>query len=372
MPAPGPVLLTGEAGVGKTWLWRRLESESSVGCRWVSVDLTPSDDPTDLYRLIGYELGLADPSWVQAPAVSRIGLVDFLASRQTDGEWFVLVVEEAHNLSTTLWEEVRVLANRLGQPGGFAAMFLVGQTPLALRFSTRPFAAIEARLGVRVHLGPIGVDEAATLLDRLRPGRGWSEDEVERLHRDASGNPRRLLRLAARLPGIEISPITGAIVDGRPTSPAESGGGTVSPALNDQCPLPTPPQPLTGPDRPPIRVDENMIEVGWSPEDSPTPSQSAIGGMKPSTSEATEEAVSDHYAALQAWREWTDNQARRPPSASTFLDDEPEYDEESEPDEPSPTPPIRSDRPIVRAEGEQKFAPFGQLFSKMAQAREPD
>ena len=34
--------------------------------------------------------------------------------------------------------------------------------------------------------------------------------------------------------------------------------------------------------------------------------------------------------------------------------------------------PSRPDRPTVRAEGEQKFAPFGQLFSRMAQAREPE
>ena len=101
------------------------------------------------YRLIAREFGLGDP------APSRVGLVDVLDGLRLDGQRVGLVVEEAHNLGFDLWEEVRVLANRLGRPGGFASMILVGQTPLALRFATRPFAAIEARLAARVHLGPI-------------------------------------------------------------------------------------------------------------------------------------------------------------------------------------------------------------------------
>jgi hypothetical protein len=35
-------------------------------------------------------------------------------------------------------------------------------------------------------------------------------------------------------------------------------------------------------------------------------------------------------------------------------------------------PLARPDRSRVRVEGEQKFAPFGQLFSRMAQSHDPE
>ena len=362
----GPVLVTGDAGVGKTWLWRRLDAEAAPSCRWVGVDLTPANDPTEFYHLIAHELGLIEPGATSRP-ISRVELVDCLAGRQADGERVALVVEEAQNLSPDVWEEVRVLANRLGRPGGFSAMILVGLTSLALRFSTRPFAAIEARLASRVHLGPIDADEAKELLGRLRPGRDWSDDEVEALHRDASGNPGRMLRRVVpttqeKTAEIAATKKVAAIEAPRPVveMPAQAASSA----------------PLTGPGKPPIRVEENMIEVGWSPEDA-APGESVDGEPArrpgPSTAiEGGEEAVEDHYAALQAWREWSENQARHAQSPPDPSEDEPDPSDELEDDGfELPTTP-RVDRPTVRAEGEQAFAPFGQLFSRMAQAREPE
>jgi type II secretory pathway predicted ATPase ExeA len=381
----GPVLVTGDAGVGKTWLWRRLEAESRPGHRWIAVDLTPSDDPVDFYRLIAHELGLIDPA-TTGPATSRVGLVDVLDGRRADGERISLVVEEAHNLSSELWEEVRVLANRLDRPGGFASMILVGQTSLALRFLTRPFAAIEARLASRVHLGPIGVDEARELLTRLQPSREWPDDEVETLHRDASGNPRRLLRQAyARIASANRQLEQKAPNQGRSENRVTTAiGHRLSDAsarrfsAGQQAPVAAPiasSMPLTGPPKPPIQADENMIEVGWAPEEASSlgardGSQSQSLGT-PAPPEGSEEAVRDHYAALQAWREWSENQVRRTHPPLEADEDELEDEiEDIEDEAPGNTPSPLVDRPTVRAEGEQKFAPFGQLFSKMAHARD--
>jgi type II secretory pathway predicted ATPase ExeA len=346
--AAGPVLLTGDAGVGKTWLWRLLRAESPPSRRWLGVDLTPADTPADFYRLVGHGLGLLEPD----ASASRVGLVDFLTERAVAGDCPALVVEEAHNLSAAVWEEVRVLANRLGEPGGFAALILVGQTPLARRFTTRPFAGIEYRLAARVQLGPIDADEARELLTRLRPGRAWSSDEAEALHRDSAGNPGRLLR---RVGPAEIarpvkSPTSRPIPMTAPEPPVSASGSVPS---------------LLGQSRPPLIVEDHLIEVGWSPESDPLDEDELDPGTSGDPS-ASEEEVRDHYAALQAWREWSENQARRGLAAAGPAT-EPEAGVESD----QVSSPLAT-RPTIWADGEQSFAPFGQLFSRMAQAREPD
>ncbi len=173
----GPILITGDAGIGKTWMvgrWTALARD----CRWIRIDLTPADGPADLYRQLARGLGIA-------PAVPcRLDIADALAERDADGERHSLVIDEAHNLAPDVWEEVRVLANRLGQPDGFQHLILVGQTPLVRRFATRPLAAVEARLAAHVHLRPIDVAEAGEWLGRRHPGLDWSG------RRAGSGPPR--------------------------------------------------------------------------------------------------------------------------------------------------------------------------------------
>jgi len=358
----GPILVTGDAGVGKTWLWRRLAAESPGSCRWLGVDLTPADGPADLYRLIGRELGLTEPG---ASGAGRVEIADYLAERRVDGDRRALVVEEAHNVSPAVWEEVRVLANRLDRADGFAALLLVGQTALARRFSARPLASIEARLAARVHLGPIDADEALVLLAHLRPGRDWTREEAEAIHRDSAGNPRRMLRRTPPPP--RPAPVAAV------ARPIAAPMSTPTPAIAH---TPAPGQP-----RPPLRSEENLIEVGWSPDDAADPAGSdQAPGFRAAgvpRAESGEEAVHDHYAALQAWREWAENQGRRGEVASDrALADEIDEGSHAEANDELAVPPPLADRATVWADGQESFAPFSQLFSRMAQsqprARDPE
>ena len=69
------------------------------------------------------------------------------------------------------------------------------------------------------------------------------------------------------------------------------------------------------PSRPPIRLEDGLVEVGWDGDleaeptyaDSPTTDQET---SLPAEPHSDEELVEDRYAALQAWTEWTRNRER--------------------------------------------------------------
>ncbi|HEX8201567.1 MAG TPA: ATP-binding protein, partial [Isosphaeraceae bacterium] len=193
----GPVLLTGAAGTGKTWLWKHLAAGWVGDGRWLGVDLTPRSDAGEFFGRIGHALGLPEADAIEE---ARRAVADELRERAVDGRRWLLVVDEAHNASAELLEEIRVLSNRLGRPDGVAGIVLVGQTALARRIETRPLAALEARLAARIHLRALDVDEARLFLSQQIAGRSWTWPQVEVLHREAAGNPQRLLRLASLLP----------------------------------------------------------------------------------------------------------------------------------------------------------------------------
>jgi general secretion pathway protein A len=368
LSAEGPLLLTGEAGVGKTWLWRRLQAEMAASWRWVSVDQTPATDAAEFFRLIGYGLGLTTPFDL---GESRRELSDFLRERAADGDRWILVVDEAQNLSISVSEEVRVLANRLGQADGFSGLLLVGQSALGRRLSMRPLSALAARLAVQVHLRPLDVEEANALLGRLRAGRSWDAERLERLHRDNGGNPRRLL-LAAQADRSALLASTPPSVSQRPliSSPARI------PAPEEPSVL-TWKSPAIGGSKPPLNVEEGMIEVGWEPptggESEPLVAgatqpqvRSARGEVPSMIGDEPEEAVVDHYTAIQAWNEWAENEGRGAASSP-------------DPSEAPPVPPAGAEEaalpaasPLanVRAEGQHEFAPYSQLFSRLKPAED--
>lgn len=402
----GPVLITGEAGSGKSWLASRLAAEAPAPRRWASVDVAPTLGAGGLVRAIGHRLGLE-------PAVAdRLSLADALADETADGRRWGLIVDEVHLAPAEILEELRVLSNGLGRPDGLGALVLVGQSSLLRRLATRPLQALAARLTARAHLRPLDADEAGVLVDRLAPGQALDEVALEALHRDAWGNPRLLLRLVATesaggaparvpvpladdvprpslasLPPLGLA--SGPAPKRPPANPDPSDSDEMEPLVG--AGLPELPRFTLSTSRPPLLEEDGMIEVGWeSSEDEPAEvalsassieSPSPFTGPSEESAELTEseppptwsastERIDDHYAALQAWQEWSRNQQHSASATATF--DEAETTSDSGSPEPRPGTasglPGDSGRPEVWAEGQQTFAPYGQLFS---QAREP-
>ena len=136
---------------------------------------------------------------------------------------------------------------------------------------------------------------------------------------------------------------------------------------------------MLGPSRPPIQLGENLVEVGWDPpapaEDEETTPVLEEADDRPEL--PPDQPVEDHYAALQAWNEWSRNQGRDPSDLPG--PDEAEAEAEAEgpvnllDDDETPNPAAR-DRIFghVWAEAPDRFAPYGQMFSKLRQPKDRD
>jgi type II secretory pathway predicted ATPase ExeA len=386
--ATGPVLVTGEPGAGKTWLCRRIAERLGGSWRWAEIDLTPTTTPTAVFRTLGHRLGL-DPADIDFDP--RRALAEGLLEQSSDGWCWGLVADEVHTASATVVDELRILANRLGLPDGFAAVLLAGQTPLSTRLSRQPLSALATRLAARIHLRPIDADEARTLVAQRWPGRAWPIEVVERLHRDSAGNPQRLLRLAlARAAGgaSVLPPAPAAVFAPAPAPPAgfapASTAISMQEALGDAAGLPGEPEavasaavsaePLLGPAKPPIREEDGLIEVGWDPNPmemtiEPPSAESTSRVLERASEGAEEEVVNDQYAALQAWNEWAANQGRSPAVAESPRAELPAGSEdELKADGALPGLP----HPQVWADGPERFGPYSQLFSRLRHSKGQD
>ncbi|WP_165250144.1 ATP-binding protein [Paludisphaera soli] len=398
-PGAGPVLLlTGEAGAGKTWLRKRLVDRLPEGWRAAVVEVAPTIDAVDFLTLAAARLGAACAA--DRPATLRIALAEALEDDAREGRPWLLVVEQAQHASAEVWAEIEALCDGLHATGGFAGVVLVGRTDLARRLASRPLRPVASRLAKHVHLPPLDVDEAARLLA------GVDASEVERLHRDAAGNPRRLLALAGDRASRALAPVVRrevlapapAVPADRPVAaPVEpSAWSRPAPRYEAEAEVETPnvqveaevrpaPAPLL-PSRPPLRIEDGLIEVGW--EGSFEAEESAESETSVESTPADGELVEDHYAALQAWTEWARNRDRlsrgvaseavesvedqgvedaeiaevRASDTAEAGDDFVAEESDAEDDEESP---LGED---LRAEPRHEHAPYSQLFTKLRQS----
>ncbi len=281
----GPVLLTGEPGTGKSWLYRRLIEELPASWRAISVAMSEALDTLDFLRLVGHGLGV---QVAQRVSSARMALSSTLRDESASGRSWLLVIENAQDASSQVWSEVLALVHEMEAARGLGAMLLVGPTELARKLSTRQFASLASRLGAHAHLLPLDLDEAHALLDFQDRMPAVDLHELEKLHRDEGGNPRRMMRLWRQRPGLSADlaieprsavpnlPSTGTTLSATDSEPAgdqsfaaadshvASEALTAIPEfeLSRGTPAWTESRSLV-PSRPPLRVEDGLVEVGW-------------------------------------------------------------------------------------------------------------
>ncbi len=164
----GVVVVTGEVGTGKTLLLRCLlrlfkESEEIAYAYLFNCRLSPLEF---LYYTLT-DFGV--PSAGKNKSKLLLDLSRFVTSRGLKGLTTVLIVDEAHNLSNELLEEIRLLSNLETNDDKLLQIVLVGQPELDEKLDSFDLRPLKQRIALRAHLGPLDSEEVTRYVEeRLR------------------------------------------------------------------------------------------------------------------------------------------------------------------------------------------------------------
>jgi general secretion pathway protein A len=143
--AKGLIVLTGEVGTGKTtalrWILRRLDS--SVLAAYV---FNPRLSIDEFYQHVTQMLGIKDWS-NKSELLSTLGKV--LEERHRRGLRTVIIIDEAHELSDFVLEEIRLLLNFESDNAKHLQIVLTGQPELREKLNQKNLRQLKQRVALR-------------------------------------------------------------------------------------------------------------------------------------------------------------------------------------------------------------------------------
>lgn len=162
----GFVVITGEVGSGKTTLLQKLISELDDSIKVAKIFQTQLDD-VEFLQAVLVEFGLNPFN------AKKVELIDMLNQCLLDHfgkmKQLVLIVDDAHNLSPKVLEEVRMLSGLETRKQKILHVILVGQPELNERLEGPGMEQLLQRVRLRFHLKPLSEDEMTAYIDhRLR------------------------------------------------------------------------------------------------------------------------------------------------------------------------------------------------------------
>ena len=192
-------VITGDVGAGKTVALRAALTDLDPSRHTIIYLGNPTVGARGIYQALVTALG-GTPRFHKSALISQT--MDHLAAeRHERGRAVVLVIDEAHLLSTDQLEEIRLLTNtEMDSIAPFTGL-LVGQPTLRRRIKLGNFAALDQRIGLRYALpGMTPAETASYLAHHLKlAGRSdplFTEDATTLIHQTSRGLPRAINNLA--------------------------------------------------------------------------------------------------------------------------------------------------------------------------------
>ena len=189
----GFIVVTGEAGTGKTTLLHRLVS-SSVDTIEYSLIINPRLSFIPILRTILKNLGLPSSSTDRETLSEQLN--SHLREQFTKGRTVALLFDEAQSLSDEVLEELRLLCNQEIDGATLASIVLMGQPELEHRLDHSKLRQIKQRITSRRRLTPLQDPDVRLYVASRLEHVGYTGDElfepaaIERIISWSSGIPR--------------------------------------------------------------------------------------------------------------------------------------------------------------------------------------
>ncbi len=188
------IVLTGEAGTGKTSLINQLLATLGRQGTPVSFVFNSHLDINNLFEFILTDFGVKF-DLRQNPNL-RILLSQWLAQHYVPGRAPVIILDEAQGLSTAVLEEVRMLLNQEIGGESLVRIVLAGQPDLDLKLHRPELRQLRQRIMVRCRTMPLSVEETYGYIQhRLRvagsqDGAAFSREAMDAVFFYSGGVPR--------------------------------------------------------------------------------------------------------------------------------------------------------------------------------------
>ena len=197
----GVGVLTSAEGLGKTLICKRLITQLKEQCLAVYVGSLSSASRGSLLQSILFEIGIDYVGLSDDEA--RLKVMDAARNADEQGQFLLLVLDDAHTLTPSLLQEVRTLAEYAPDGSSVIRVVLSGNFELEEALADPAQSALNQRIGCHVHLDPYALEQSAELVcGRLQWAgaedvlRLLTEEALELICRASDGDPRCLCQLA--------------------------------------------------------------------------------------------------------------------------------------------------------------------------------
>jgi general secretion pathway protein A len=271
----GILALMGEVGTGKTTLCQAV-LQALDRRTFAAFVPDPFLSREDLLKTLLVDFGVVSMDEIRRgrlKGASRTDLsyplYDFLASLQPLKAFAVVMIDEAHNLTTELLEEIRILSDLEKNREKLLEVMLIGQPELQERLASTEMRQLAQRVSLRCELVPLVQDEVKAYISHRLNVAGndgrvrFTEPALECVATVSGGIPR----------------VVNLVCDRALLKAAWSGTSIVNTehvvraAADLQIPISgiTPPSPAVTVDSPPSPVDEKPLAPQQAQPPSPVP-----------------------------------------------------------------------------------------------------